>query len=152
MSTDSLAIFVTEASKYSDEVIIDRCIDRPGTFDTRFYVTGQTSGRDDHRVIDALESNKRVIVFHRVNGKTDFEYMGKVGDKVEDRHVIAHHPMEVELYTKRNALERHLCGEYEHHLKWKMGALHSLGVDVENIPSSLFHTCFVPFDGERLQF
>ena len=60
--------------------------------------------------------------------------------------------MKVFLGTQRNSVERHMCGEYGHHLKWKKGALHSLGVDVENVPSYLFQTCFVPFDGNNVVF
>lgn len=140
-TADSLAIYVTEASQYDDEVVIERCPDQPGTFSTYFYVTGQNSGRDDYRVLDAIRLKKRTVVFHRAKKASEFEYMGEVIDS----EVVAERPMEVLLWTERKSGGRHMCGEYGDHLKWKKGALNSLGVDVENVSKNLFQTCFIPF-------
>lgn len=142
-AANSLAVYITDKNEHNDECDIQRIL--PGTFTAVFVVTGQKEGRDNHFVLDAIRFNKRIVVFHREKSGAMFEYMGNAIMK----EIIAAGTgadMKVVLKTKREADSRHMCGEHGDHLRFKKGALHSIGVDVEIIKNNFFMRCFVPFD------
>lgn len=137
----NLAICITKTSIYPDACQIDE--DENGT-SCYFLVTGQTSGRDDHLLLDAVANGTRIEVFYRERKCSKFKHMGKVHrSQVVGTRDSLFGLNEVQLFTSIE--EPQACEVVDdHQYKYKAGALTKVGVPLLEMPSQLM-SCFIAF-------
>ena len=136
---DFITVCITGDSIYTDQLEVDD--ER-----TKLDITGQTSGRDDWIVLDALETLKTIHVFYRKRSGIVFNYLGTADHKLsfvtqERRDGWLLH---VRLFVNRGEhewipLQESLNDVY---FKYKAAVFEHLGIDTARLTPMSLQGCF----------